>query len=146
MTTSPKTHWLGIVGTLFGCLAVLAAVLPLWVLPIVQPPDPADKVVVDTARKIKERIVAKARGVEYPEAERKTDWYRVLSAAAVTLGALAIVFAALSFVAREPWRFAGAAASLGAGAILFQFSLMVAAALIAVLLIAVILNALGISL
>ena len=146
MTTAPKTHWLGIIGTFFGCLAVLAAVLPTWVLPIVMPPEPVDKVVVDTAQKIKERVVAKAKGVEYKEAERKTDWYRVLSAAAVTLGALAIVLAAISFVAREPWRFAGAAATLGAGAILFQFSLLVAGALIAVLLIAVILNALGISL
>ncbi len=134
------------IGTFFGCLAILAAVLPTWVLPIVMPPAPVDKVVVDTAQKIKVRVVAKAKGVEYKEAERKPDWYGVISAAAVTLGALAIVLAAISFVAREPWRFAGVAATLGAGAILFQFSLMVAGALIAILLIAALLNALGISL
>jgi len=146
MTNAPKAHWLGMIGTFFGCLAILAAVLPTWVLPIVMPPAPVDKVVVDTAQKIKERVVAKAMGVEYKEADTKADWYGIFSAVAATLGALAIVLAGISFVAREPWRFAGVAATLGVGAILFQFSLMVAGALIAVLLIAVILNALGISL
>ncbi len=145
MRHASKLHWFGVMGTFFGCLAVLAAVLPTWVLPIVMPPEPVDRVVVSTAQSIKERVIAKAQGVEYKEAERKTDWYGLFSAAAVTLGALALVFGAISFVAREPWRFAGAAAVLGVGAIVFQFSLMVAGALIAILLVAVILSAFGIS-
>lgn len=144
MTPVAKTHWLGITGLVFGCLALLFAILPTWVLPIVIPPEPVDQVVVDTAQQIKARLLAKAAGVEYTAPERNTDWYAVLSATAITLGALAIVFAAISFVMREPWRYAGAAATLGVGAVLFQFSLMVAGMLVAVLLIAVVLNALGI--
>jgi hypothetical protein len=143
MTHVSKTHWFGILGTVFGCLALLFAVLPTWVLPLVMPPKPVERVVIDTAQKFKDHLVAQAKGIEYTEPERKTDWYALFSAAAIILGALAIVFAAISFVAREPWRYAGAGAALGVGAVLFQFSLMVAGALIAILLIAVVLHALG---
>jgi hypothetical protein len=140
METAAKHHWFGIVGTFLGCLAIVAAVLPTWVLPMVAPPLPIDRVVFDTAHKIKDRMVAKAKGVEYQEAKRPTDWYQILAAVAVSLGVLALIFAATSFIMREPWRFAGAAAALGAGAIVFQFSLLVAGALISLLLIFIILS------
>lgn len=146
MNSAAKKHWLGTIGTLFGCLAIIAAVLPTWVLPHVLPPEPADKIVVEVAQKIKDRVIAKAKGEEYQEPARKTDWYSVFSTLAVTLGVLALVLGAISFVAHEPWRFAAAAGALGTGAIIFQFSLLVAGALIAILLIAVILNVLGIAL
>jgi len=146
MTSAPKKHWLGIIATLFGCLAVAAAVLPTWMFPLVVPPTPPDKFVVEAAQKIKDRVMAKAKGVEYKEPERKTNWYLIFSTAAATLGVLALIFGAISFVAHEPWRYAAAAGTLGAGAIMFQFSLLVASAIIAILLLAVILNAFGISL
>lgn len=146
MHGATKKHWFGMMATLFGCLAMVVAIIPVWVLPLVLPPDPIDKVVVDTAHEIKNRVVAKAKGIEYREPKKKTDWYQALAATAVILGVAALVFGAISFVAREPWRFAAAAGALGAGAILFQFSLMVAGAVIAVLFMAVVLNALGISL
>lgn len=145
MTNAPKKHWFGMIATLFGCLAVIAAVLPTWVLPLVVPPAPVDKVVVETAQKIKDRVVAKAKGVEYQEPAKKTNWYQVFSTAAITLGVLALVLGTISFVAREPWRYAAAAGTLGTGAIMFQFSLLVAGAIITILLLALILNALGIT-
>ena len=37
MTASIRRPWFGLSATLFGCLAVLAAVLPLWVLPVLLP-------------------------------------------------------------------------------------------------------------
>ena len=145
MTTIRRKNWLGIIATLLGCLGIIAAVLPTWVLPLVTPPQPIDEVVVDTAHQIENRLVAKAFGQEYKQPVRKTDWYKVLSVAAVTLGVGALVFSAVSFVSREPWRFAVAGATLGTGAILFQFSLMIAFALIGILFVAVILSALGLS-
>lgn len=145
MTTTEKRHWFGILATLFGCLALVAAILPTWVLPLILPPKPVEQVVVDTAHGIKGRLLAKAKGQEYREPARKADWYSIFAAAAMSLGVLALVLAAVSFVIREPWRFAAAATTLGTGAILFQFSLAIAGALIAILLIAVILNAIGLS-
>jgi len=141
-----KRHWFGIVGTALGCLAVIAAVIPTWVLPIFVPPPPVDRVVVETAQKIKDRVIARAKGVEYQEPKRTLDGYQILAAVAVTLGVLALVLAAVSFVVHEPWRYAGAAGTLGAVAIVFQFSLLVAGALLGILLVVVILNYLGISL
>ena len=146
METTVKKHWFGIVGTALGCLAIIAAVLPTWVLPLFVPPPPVDRVVVETAQTIKDRVIAKAKGVEYQEPKRALDWYQILATVAVTLGVLALVLAALSFVVHEPWRYAGAAGTLGAGAIVFQFSLLIAGALLAILLVFVILNCLGISL
>ena len=145
MITTRRKNWLGTIATFFGCLGVIAAVLPTWVLPLVSPPEPVDKVVVDTAHSIKDRLVAKVIGKEYKEPIRKTDWYKLLSVVAVTLGVGALVFSAISFVSHEPWRFAVAGATLGAGAIFFQFSIMISFALIGVLFVAVILNALGVS-
>ena len=37
MTASIRRPWFGLSATLFGCPAVLAAVLPLWVLPVLLP-------------------------------------------------------------------------------------------------------------
>ncbi len=146
MTASIRCPWFGLSATLFGCLAVLAAVLPLWVLPVLLPPEPLDKVIVSTAEKVKARIAAKAKGVAYQEPARRTDWFGVLAAAAAMFGALAIVLAAVSAVAREPRRFAAVAAALGVGALLFQLSVAVATALIVCLLILAVLSALGITL
>jgi len=113
---------------------------------LVQPPEPIDKVVVDVAQRIKDRVAAKVQKVEYKEPATRANLSKVLSAVAVSLGALALVCAAVSFVVKEPRRFAAAAAALGVGAILFQFSLIIASALLAILLVMVVLNALGISL
>lgn len=141
-----NNHWIGVAATAIGCLAVIAAVLPTWVLPLVVPPEPVDKVVVDTAQKIKDRVAARVKGLEYKEPARGMNWYQVCAAVAMSLGVLAVVLAAISFVMREPWRFAGAAATLGAGAIIFQFSLVVAGAIVGLLLVTIILNKLDISL
>lgn len=145
MTATQRKNWLGIIATFLGCLAVIVAVLPTWVLPLVTPPEPVDKIVVTTAQKIKDRLVAKATGTEYKEPIKKTDWYSLLAVVAVSLGVGALVFSAISFVAHEPWRLAAAGATLGAGAIVFQVSLMIAFALIGILFISVILGYLGIS-
>jgi hypothetical protein len=146
MTTTQQKTWLGTFATIFGCLAVAAAVLPTWVLPLVLPPEPVDKVVIDLTQSLKNRLAAKASGKVFKEPERKANWYQIFSVVAVSLGVGALVFSALSFITHEPLRFAVAGATLGVGAIIFQVSLFIAFALIGILLIAVILNTFGVSL
>jgi hypothetical protein len=122
MTTVPnKKPWFGIAGSGVGILAVLAAVLPMWILPALSPPRPIDKVVVDTAEKIKDRVAAKLKGTQYKEVERQFDWYRAFAMVAVMLGVLAIALAVASFLVGEPRRYSGVSAALGVGAIVFQF-------------------------
>jgi hypothetical protein len=42
------------IGSIVGRLALIAAVLPHWVLPALHPPPPADRVIVDTGHRLKE--------------------------------------------------------------------------------------------
>ena len=57
---------------------------------------------------------------------------------------VAIILAVVSFIRREDLRVGGSAAALGAGAIAFQFLAMALMAIVAVILIGVVLNAIGI--
>jgi hypothetical protein len=124
----------GTIGSVVGLLALVAAVLPHWVVPIVFPPPPIDQVIVDTGHRLKERLIARAKGVEYQAPKReKSDadrWNEGLAVGAVSLGLLAIVFAVCSLIFREERRLAGTAAALGVGAIAFELAIVAIGALI----------------
>src|SRR3954454_1276555 len=96
---------LGIIGSIVGVLALMAAVLPHWVVPIVFPPPPADQVIVDTGHRIKDRVIARVKGVEYqaPKVEKSAgrSWSETASATAISLGLLAILLSVLSLIFRE---------------------------------------------
>ena len=134
----------GTIGSIVGLLALAAAVLPHWVIPIVFPPPPIDRVIVDTGHRIKERLIARAKGIEYhaPQRER-TDadrWNDGLAIAAVSLGLLAIVFAVCALIFREERVLAGAATALGVGAIAFQLAVVAMGALILIAIVYVVMN------
>ena len=145
MTATRQRHWMGVLSVVAGGLALLAALLPAWVLPVVMPPQPVEQVVADTAQRLKDRVVAKVRGLDYEAPAPRTDWYRVFAAVAITLGTLALVLAALSLAVQQPWRYAAAAAALGLGAIVFQYSLMLAGAIVFLLVVLVVLSLLNAS-
>ncbi|MCA1364753.1 hypothetical protein I6F14_27345 [Bradyrhizobium sp. IC3069] len=125
---------LGIIGSIVGVLALMAAVLPHWVVPIVFPPPPADKVIVDTGHRIKDRIVAKVKGVEFkaPDLEKSAgrSWSDIASVTAISLGLLAILLSVLSLIFREERLLAAVAAALGTGAIAIEISFLLMGVLI----------------
>jgi len=140
MTTAPSvpdatpaptlpSRRLGIIGSIVGLVALIAAVLPHWVLPALYPPPPADQVIVDTGHRLKERLIARAKGIEYqaPKQEKSTG-SRLngdFSTAAISLGLLAIVMAVLALIFREEKPLAGVSATLGATAIAIEISFFV---------------------
>lgn len=138
---------LGIIGSIVGVLALMAAVLPHWVMPIVFPPPPADKVIVDTGNRIKDRVIAHVKGVEYqsPKVEKSVarTWRETASATAITLGLLAILLSVLSLIFREERLLAGVAATLGIGAIAVELSFVVIGALILIAILYVVGNIIG---
>ncbi|AMA54805.1 hypothetical protein [Bradyrhizobium sp. CCGE-LA001] len=138
---------LGIIGSIVGVLALMAAVLPHWVVPIVFPPPPADKVIVDTGHRIKDRIVAKVKGVEYqaPKVEKSAgrSWSGIASVTAISLGLLAILFSVLSMIFREERLLAAVAATLGTGAIAIEISFVMMGVLILIAILYVIGNIIG---
>jgi hypothetical protein len=110
MTSSATTpalpsRRLGVIGSLVGMLALIAAVLPHWVVPVIFPPPPAEQVIVDTGHRIKDRLIARAKGVEYqapkPEKSAGSTWSEMSSAAAISLGLLAIALAVLALLVRH---------------------------------------------
>ena len=140
-----RISWLGNFAIAFGGLALILAILPTYLLPLLSPPEPADKVVLDFAHKMKDRAIATVKGIEYQEPARKKDWYQIFAAAAMVFSVLAIIFSAGSFIAKESWRYAVAGSALGIGAVMVQFSLLVAGILVVIVLVALILNFLGLN-
>lgn len=143
----PRSRIAGGAGAIVGLLALALAVLPTWLLPAIFPPPPLDKVIVDTAARIKERVVAKAQGLEYREARRvdaSDAWSRACSIGAVSLGLVAIGCAVFSLLRREPLRYAGTAAAIGACAIAFEVAMLALGVLVALALVAIVSNYLGI--
>jgi hypothetical protein len=130
MTSSTlPSRRLGIIGSIVGLLALIAAVLPHWVLPAMYPPPPADQVIVDTGHRLKERLIARAKGVEYQAPKQETSTGGRLSGefstAAISLGLFAVVMAVLALVFREEKLLAGVSATLGMTAIAIEISFFV---------------------
>ncbi|MCA1416072.1 hypothetical protein I6F30_33845 [Bradyrhizobium sp. NBAIM20] len=146
-SSAAPSRRLGIIGSIVGVLALMAAVLPHWVVPIVFPPPPADKVIVDTGHRIKDRIVAKVKGVEYqaPKVEKSAgrSWSETASVTAISLGLLAILLSVLSLIFREERLLAAVAATLGTGAIAIEISFVMMGALILIAILYVIGNIIG---
>jgi hypothetical protein len=138
---------LGIIGSIVGVLALMAAVLPHWVVPMVFPPLPADQVIVDTGHRIKDRVMARVKGVEYqaPKVEKSAgrSWSEAASATAISLGLLAILLSVLSLIFREERLLAGVAALLGTGAIAIEISFVMIGALILIAILYVVGNIIG---
>ena len=138
---------LGIIGSIVGMLALMAAVLPHWVVPIVFPPPPADQVVVDTGQRIKDRVIARVKGMEYqaPKVEKSAgrSWSEASSVTAISLGLLAILLSVLALIFREERLLAAVAATLGTGAVAIEISFVVIGALILIAILYVVANIIG---
>jgi hypothetical protein len=131
-------------------LALVAAVLPQWLLPAVFPPKPVDQVIVETGHRVKDRLMARAKGLEVQPAvasEPRTlgdAWSQGLSIAAVSLGLLAIALALFSVIRREEKLLPGVAAALGIGAIAFQVMWIVIDAVLMIMIVYAVLDHLGV--
>jgi len=127
---------LGMIGSIVGLLALIAAVLPHWALPVLFPPPPADQVIVDTGHRVKERLTAHKSGVEYKAPRQEKSLADRLSQnsslAAIALGLLAITFAVFALAFREEKLLAGIAVSLGFVSIAIEISFVLIGALILV--------------
>ncbi|WP_316231180.1 hypothetical protein [Bradyrhizobium sp. SZCCHNR1051] len=134
--TIVQSRRLGIIGCVIGLVALVAAVLPHWVLPVIDPPPPIDKVIVDVGHRVKERLMARIKGVDYQAPVRETSWtdllHQQLPVAAVSLGLLAIILGVVGQLRREERHVAAMATTLGGCAIAVQLSFLLMGALIVV--------------
>jgi hypothetical protein len=116
-SSAVKPRRLGVIGCIVGLLALVAAVLPPWVVPAIFPPPPFHQVTIDSRPKLKDLLIGHPNGVDHQVRVRDEgigDRLRdAFSTAAVSLSLLAIVLAVLSLIFREEKLFAGVSAVLG---------------------------------
>ena len=140
MIIGKKQSTFGVAGLVTGAFALVMALLPIWVLPILIPPKPIEQVVVDSAQDIKQRLIEKVTGkVSEKQQANKVNWYSVCAVIAITLGASTLILAAVGFARHESSRILVAAALLGVGAIVAQFLILVLAVVVFLVLVALVL-------
>jgi hypothetical protein len=128
MPNSPvQSRRLGVIGCSVGLLALIAAVLPHWVVPAIFPPPPFEQVMDDTSHKLRDRLLGHKKGVEIQTRVRDEGWFgdrvsSAFSAAAVSLSLFAIALAVVSLIFREEKLYAGVSAALGIVALAIEVS------------------------
>ena len=140
-----KSNKFGLFGVVFGIIALGMSLFHFWAGPIT-PPQPMEETIADHAVKIKKAVEAKLKGEEYKAPSSKSsrfDGDRIFDIATIAAGFLAIVLAVVSFIRHESMRVSGSAVALGGGAIAFQFFTVALGVIVFVILIAIVLNQLG---
>lgn len=145
-----KRSIVGAIGLAFALLGLVAAIMSPWIIDAIEPErKPIDEAAVEVATKIKDRLIAKAKGQEYiPPVEADTGlniakWY---PAGTIALGLCGICLGVGGFCRHEDVRITGSSVTVGLAAIVFQYFLLLAAAIIFFVLVGLILSAMGIEL
>ena len=98
----------------------------------------------DLAAEIREAGVRALRGEEQPVVTRPWDVDRILALIAAMLAALAIVLGVVGFVVNEPKRVVIGGIALGTAAIVFQFLAWLALAILGLMIVLAVIQALGV--
>jgi hypothetical protein len=145
-----KRSIVGGVGLTLAFLGLIAAIKSPWVIDAIEPDrKPIDEAAVEVAVKIKDRLIAKAKGETYvPPVQVETGlniakWY---PAGTISLGLCGICLGIGGFCRHEDIRITGSSVAVGLAAIIFQYFLLIAAAIIFFMLVGLILSAIGIDL
>lgn len=137
----------GIAGLVIALVALTAAALSPWAVDALEPESkPVDQVAVEVAGRIKDRLAAKIKGQEYvaPVEPKGIDWSKWYAASVIGAGVLAVCIGVVGLVAHHDGRLNCASIAVGASAIVLQYAIMIAAALLLMLLIGLILSVLGV--
>lgn len=141
-----KITLVGMAGLTIGLLALAAAVLSPWLVDALEPDRKSvDQVATERAVSIKDRIARHFKGEKPappPEPEAAT-WSKRIPFGVTAAGMLAICIGVVGLVARHDGRLNTSTIAVGSAAIVFQYVLIVAAAILVILLIGVILSSLG---
>ncbi|MEX2215632.1 MAG: hypothetical protein WD768_16085 [Phycisphaeraceae bacterium] len=138
----------GIAGLIVALIALVGAVMSPWIIEHLEPePRPVDEVVADAAVKIKERISANLKGEKYiapsSATEKGLNWSKVYPATVVGVAALAICIGVFGFVRANDRRLNVTTVGVGAAAIVFQYVILISAAILFILFVVAILSVLG---
>jgi len=128
--------WLGLLGIVFGGIALVTAAVHQAAGPFTEPP-PIEQVIADKAKSLYEQALEalageteKAPAAASPAPDRGPDVDRLLEGSTAGLGALAVVLGLAGFARREDRRTCAVAAVLGLAALPWQLTLAVVVAIL----------------
>lgn len=135
----------GLVGVVLGSLALCATVLHFRAGPL-EPPEPVEVAVADKAVKIRDAVVAKLKGKEYEAGRAENHWGpdRIAEVSTIAVALVAIILGVIAYGCHESVRMSGTAAVLGGAAIGFQYLGLAIGLIFIAILVAAVLNQLGI--
>lgn len=136
---------LSFIGIGIGAMALLLALFHFYAGPF-SPQPTLEDTVAEKAVAIRDATIAVLKG---EEREKKTvrsemNLDKALQVGTALLGGIAIILSVIGFAKKESIRVAGGAAALGSAAIAFQFLTIALGAIIFAILIAAVLNQIGI--
>ena len=137
----------GLIALILGMLALAGAVGHFWLGPIDSPPALEDTI-ADQAVKIRDKVVARLKGIDTPPATAMSspwDWDRIALASIAGVSVLSILLAVIAYVRHEPLRVAGSAVFLGTFALALQYLVIAVGAIVFAIIIAAVLGGLGLS-
>jgi hypothetical protein len=133
----------GLAACIIGLFALVASVLPQWVLPEIYPTKSLGEVAGEIREDLKPRWFKRILGTENRQPRQPTEyeyWRRISNVAAISLSLITIALSLFSFLRREDWRYCGAGAALGIAAIFIQYVTLAIGALIVAAIIMAVLN------
>lgn len=140
-----KKNTIALIGFIVGILALSSALFSFFVGPFSEPPA-IEEVVADKAVDIKNAIVAKIKGEKYKAPEKQKESFdidKVIQITVIAGGLIALILGSVAFVNREDKRMCIVALSFGGAAIAFQYVVIALGAILFVILLAVVLNQMG---
>jgi hypothetical protein len=146
MNAIPRAGF-SVAGTVLAIAAILIGIFHFYLGPIAGPAT-LEETAYETAKSLREAVVAGWRGEEYeaPQADSRFDPDTVVKLSVVAAGGLAILLGLAGILRREHFKLGGAAITLGTTAILVEVAILAAALVGAVILLLIIADVLGLDL
>ena len=111
-------------GLFFGALALLLAIIPSYLMPVLYPAPAVTQQALDTVERLKDRALAKLKGENYRAApshrSERANWHRYTALATAVSAVFAILLGALGYVRHEASRACTVAMVLGVVGLLLE--------------------------
>lgn len=115
-----------------ACLALAAAFLSPWIAEAIDPSPPIEEVVANKAVQVRDAVKAKLTGKEYV-IERRVSVAAIIPPVVIACGLAGAALGLVSFFKRETKVFSTCAMAIGMSAVVVQWMLVVAAAILGLL-------------
>jgi hypothetical protein len=111
---------------------MMVSVTSPWIVETFAPAPPIEEQAVAKILNFKDKLARGLKGEQIESAKSEFSFISILNLIVVLFGAIAVVLGIIGFVKKENFRMSSAAITVGASAILFQYFLMLAAAILVI--------------